>query len=161
MIGEDSHDNYSFTDGHGNIFLTAVPGPVACIFQIVHYNKSLFVFPFTKKCWHISIICNLFSKYSTFLQCLDSLCRQANIYVACLFICFSLTPILKWPLLLSLFLWSYDSFLTHFIVLSFCRNIFSDSCSCYSLCFLILNILCADIISGAICASQALQWGHT
>lgn len=162
--GEDSHDKYSFTGDHGNIFLTAVARPKVCMFEIMHNEQSLFVLLLTKKCWHISIIWlySFFSKYSTFLQFLNSLCRQAD--TLCMWLVslsvFHFMPILKWPLLVLHLLWSYDSFLTRFMVLSFSEYIFSNSCSCCFLCFLILNILCVDIIGGAICASQALQWGH-
>lgn len=157
--GEDSHDKCSFTGDHGNIFLTAVPGPHACMFEIVYHKKSFFVLPNTKKCWHMSIIwlCSFFSKHSTFLQCLNSLCRQADTLCGLfVYLFFTLMPTLKWPPLILHLLWSYDSFITHFMVLSFCGYIFSDSCSCCFLYFLMLNILSADIISGAICASQAL-----
>lgn len=162
--GEDSLDEYSFTGDHGSIFLTAVPGPDVCMPDIMHHKWSLFFLPLIKKCWKVSKIwlCNFFSKCSTFLQCLNSLCRQADTLWCGLFVYFffTLMPILKWPLLVLHLLWSYDSFLAHFMVLSFCGYIFSDSHSCCFLCFLILSILSADIISGAICASQALQWGH-
>lgn len=161
--GEDSRNTYSFTGDHSDVFLTAVPGQDVCMFENRRHKQSLFVFPLTKKCWHISIIWlyNFFSKYSAFLQCLNSLCRQADTLCGLfVYLVFTLMLILKCPLLVLHLLWSYDSFLTHFMVLSLCGYIFSNSCSCCFLCFLILNILSADIISGAICASQELQWGH-
>lgn len=111
--GEDFHDKHSLAGDHGNIFLTAVPGADVCVLEIMHQKQSLFVLSHIKHVWHICIIwlSNSCSKYSTCMQCLNSLCKTG--WYLCglgFYLVFTLMSIFKWLLLILHLLWSYDSF---------------------------------------------------